>query len=126
MIGEDNNHLQIAEQNFSIYLNQPYYLHATLLQIQKDFALVGVDLPVYGEVVDFDALCAMLVSCLRDLHEKNSSQLNVLLYHVDIPEKYFEKIQTSSEFLSSLARGIVYRECLKVITREWYGKNNKS
>lgn len=127
MTRKDNEHLQIVgKQDFSAYLSQPYYLHATLLQIQKDFATAGIDLPVCGEVADFDALCTMLVPYLRDLHEKHPAQLNILLYHVDIPETYFEQIHTYPEFLISLARGIAYRECLKVITREWYGKSNKS
>lgn len=95
----------------------------TLLQIEKDFSLQGIDIKIQDEVLPYDELVNLISKSLKNLQLHNSSKLQPLLYQLDISEKFVvEEIlsKKEEEHAVLLADAVIKRCFAKVVFRKKY------
>ena len=98
-------------------------LQDTGAQVQKDFSSCGLD-PGLDDApnLSYDLLLMRVLDQLEEALRRTGTFQN-LLYRVDIPESVFLRLKESSEnFMQDLAKMILEREFMKVVTRKMYGK----
>ncbi len=95
----------------------------TLLQIEKDFGLQGIDIKIHDEALPYDELVKLISKILEDLQVQHSSKLQPLLYQLDISEKFVraEILSKKEEEHSALLADAVIKRCFaKVVFRKKY------
>jgi len=96
------------------------YLNATVAQLQKDFAMLDLDIQIdLTEEDPYGRFRQKMEEILQFLIERNDDKLANLLYRIDLNEDTIR--QNSSEnddFTTLLADLIIRRELMKVIIRK--------
>ena len=82
----------------------------TLAQLTKDFQRCGLTLDSH----DVDYLLSSIESCIRKV---SNTQLQQLIYLIDIPESIFISLSRKESFHQDLSEAILMREPLKVYLR---------
>jgi len=82
----------------------------TLAQLEKDFQRCGLTL----NTTDLNNLLFAIETCLSKV---SSTELQQLIYLIDIPESLFLSISRKATFQSELSEVILMREALKVYLR---------
>jgi hypothetical protein len=82
----------------------------TLAQLEKDFHRCGLTL----SSLDVNNLLSSVETCLSHV---SSSQLQQLIYLIDIPESLFVSMARKPTFHCELSEAILMREALKVYLR---------
>jgi hypothetical protein len=110
------------------YLSDAGLLNEAFLQLEKDFTQSGVSLALrLPNPFTFELLCAVLSNELRSISARSWSELQNLLYRIDISETVIAnqaKIYPEKEYTLLLAELLLKREMQKVIFRKRYGKQN--
>lgn len=95
----------------------------TLLQIEKDFGLQGLELRISDKDLPYDKLVKLISKSLEDIQVNNNSKFQPLLYQLDIAEKFVrEEILSGkgAEHSSLLADAVIKRCFAKVVYRKKY------
>jgi hypothetical protein len=95
----------------------------TLLQIEKDFGLQGVEMKIHDEKLPYSELVKVISESLEGLQAHNSSKLQPLLYQLDISEKFVQEeiLSKKQEEHSALLADAVIKRCFaKVVFRKKY------
>ncbi|MCZ4407932.1 hypothetical protein O3Q51_03880 [Cryomorphaceae bacterium 1068] len=95
----------------------------TLLQIEKDFRLQGIEIKIDDEAQPYSELVKVISKSLEDLQVHDNSKLQPLLYQLDISEKFVrEQIlsKKQEEHSASLADAVIKRCFAKVVFRKKY------
>ena len=82
----------------------------TLAQLAKDFQRCGLTL----DSGDVDQLLSSIESCIKIV---SNTQLQQLIYLIDIPESIFISLSRKKTFHQELSEAILMREALKVYLR---------
>lgn len=90
--------LALTDQSFRV---------KTLEQLQKDFQRCGLEL----KSNDPSHLFAAIEDCIKPV---SSTQLQQLIYLIDIPESIFLSLSRKDSFYQELSEVILMREALKV------------
>lgn len=106
------------------YLRDTAILKETLEQLEKDFFQSGIDQEFQSmAVLSFEKMCCSLSERLKLLNEKNGSQLQNLLYRIDISPKQisqYTKSHPQKDYELLLAELMLKRELQKVVLRKNY------
>ena len=96
------------------------YLSETVLQLEKDFLMIGVNFDIQKPVTDYKTLFAFTYNLVNAINERNPQFILNLLYRIDLQEgKVQEEMQkTKLSFSQMLSELIVKRELYKVVLRE--------
>lgn len=87
----------------------------TLAQLAKDFQRCGLSL----ESRDVDHLLSAIESCISKV---STTQLQQLIYLIDIPESIFISLSRKETFHQELSEAILMREALKVYLRHKFSE----
>jgi hypothetical protein len=82
----------------------------TLAQLEKDFQRCGLTI----NTVDVNQLLRSIASCITNV---SNTQLQQLIYLIDIPESIFISLSRKESFHQELSEVILMREALKVYLR---------
>ena len=96
-------------------LSDQSFRAATLEQIQKDFHRCGLTL-LSIELTD---LLQSIESCIKNV---SNTQLQQLIYLIDIPEALFLSLTRKETFHQELSEVILMREALKVYLRNKFSE----
>jgi hypothetical protein len=120
--GMDNHHALNLPQAVADTLNLPDDLPAVLEQINKDFALQGVQ--IIAPTTDYLAFLEEIRSLVADMVTNDVTGLAALLYRIDIPERVVNDALLNSEQDSDvlLIKLIAKREYEKVLSRRKWSK----
>jgi hypothetical protein len=124
------NSLPIRKEDLDKYRNDAEIVHKTALQVIKDFAQFNFDIsfPVDLNMAYVD-LFEQLSPAIKDLLNTNITKLFSLLYCIDLNEKTIKNVTNDMadvplhEVITHL---VLERELKKVITRDYFSKNNSS
>ena len=96
------------------------YLSETVVQLEKDFLMIGVNFDIQKPVADYKTLFAYTYNLVNAINERNPQFILNLLYRIDLQEeKVQEEMQkTKLSFSQMLSELIVTRELYKVVLRE--------
>ena len=96
------------------------YLSETVLQLEKDFLMIGVNFDIQKPVADYKTLFSFTYNLVNSLNEKEPKQILNLLYRIDLSEEMVQKQmqETALSFTEMLSELIVKRELYKVVLRE--------
>ncbi len=114
----------IQANNIQSFLNKKEIILETIAQIQKDFAMFGVEVHFSGNTDEaYDELHHQLVDQVGFLLENKTELLMSVLYQVDISRKDIEK--THAEFpeyneVELIAHQIIFRDLKKVLLRRYF------
>ncbi len=112
------------ETDIEKYYDNAAMLLQTLQQIEKDFAMCGVDLELnIPEKISYRELFDLIADRLLLLMKSNNEKLNNLLYRVDLSMEQIKKHSnqsTDKPFNEILAELIIKRELQKVVLRNFY------
>ncbi len=100
---------ELQEQVKQALIDQSFRAN-TLAQLEKDFQRCGLTL----SSSDVDNLLSSVETCIEQL---SSTQLQQLIYLVDIPESLFVSMSRKPTFHRELSEAILMREALKVYLR---------
>ncbi len=100
---------ELQEQVKQALIDQSFRAN-TLAQLEKDFHRCGLTL----SSSDVDNLLSSVETCIEQL---SSTQLQQLIYLVDIPESLFVSMSRKPTFHRELSEAILMREALKVYLR---------
>ena len=100
---------ELQEQVKQALIDQSFRAN-TLAQLEKDFQRCGLTL----SSLDVDNLLSSVETCIEQL---SSTQLQQLIYLVDIPESLFVSMSRKPTFHRELSEAILMREALKVYLR---------
>jgi hypothetical protein len=91
------------------------------VQLLKDFNRAGVSLGV-DEKSSTEQWVYELITVLNDLNKNNSTQLEQLLYLIDLPQEYYTKTQElqNEEFGIFFAQLLLMRTLKKIAFRNQY------
>lgn len=95
----------------------------TLRQIEKDFALQGIEIQIEDKAMLYGELVKIISKSLEDLELLGSSRIQPLLYQLDISEKFIkeEVLAKASEQHSALLADAIIKRCFaKVVYRKKY------
>ena len=87
----------------------------TLAQLAKDFQRCGLTL----DSSDVDHLLSSVESCISKV---SNTQLQQLIYLIDIPESIFISLSRKASFHQELSEAILMREALKVYLRHKFSE----
>lgn len=87
----------------------------TLAQLTKDFQRCGLTL----DSSDVDYLLSSIESCIRKV---SNTQLQQLIYLIDIPESIFISLSRKASFHQELSEVILMREALKIYLRNKFSE----
>ena len=96
-------------------LSDQSFRAATLNQLQKDFHRCGLTLIS----IDLNDLLLSIESCIRNV---SNTQLQQLIYLIDIPEALFLSLSRKETFHFELSEAILMREGLKVYLRNKFSE----
>ncbi len=103
-------------------------IRLTIVQIQKDFAMFGIDVDFPGDMgMVYHDLFRELDFHISGLLSRNVQKLSALLYQIDLNEKtILTAWEAHPEFTHAqvITELIIYRELKKVLFRSYY-KNYK-
>ena len=98
----------------------------TAAQVIKDFELFGIEIKCSrDEYTAYNELKAQLIPVLQNLHKKNFSLFNSLLYRIDVSEKKIKETLmdfTGDQLSEQLAQLVIEREFAKVLFRKLHSK----
>jgi len=96
------------------------YLSETVVQLEKDFLMIGVNFDIQKPVADYKTLFSFTYNLVNSLNEKEPKQILNLLYRIDLSEEMVQKQmqETALSFTEMLSELIVKRELYKVVLRE--------
>jgi hypothetical protein len=100
---------ELQEQVKQALMDQSFRVD-TLAQLEKDFQRCGLTL----NMRDVDDLLSSIDSCLKKV---SNTQLQQLIYLIDIPESIFISLSRKESFHQELSEAILMREALKVYLR---------
>ncbi len=100
---------ELQEQVKQALIDQSFRAN-TLAQLEKDFQRCGLTLSSSG----VDNLLSSVETCIEQL---SNTQLQQLIYLVDIPESLFVSMSRKPTFHRELSEAILMREALKVYLR---------
>jgi len=96
-------------------LTEQSFREATILQLEKDFHRCGLDLKA-NEQTD---LLQTIQSCISGIA---NTQLQQLIYLIDIPEQFFLSLAGKEHFQQEISEVILMREALKVYLRKKFSE----
>ena len=104
------------------YKTEQVILKETVRQLQRDFESCRIEIHFSEtDTMPYETLLSQVEFYIEKLLSENVSKLQALLYRVDIPEKNFLHLQQNAvSFPNELARLILEREFMKVVTRRMY------
>ena len=110
--------MELTNINAQLKANQ--YLQETLVQLKKDFLMIGINFDIEKPVPDYKSLFTHTEKLVHAFHDQNPKLLYDLLYRIDLSEEMVqEKMKTSTlSFTEMLAELIVKRELYKVVLRK--------
>ena len=88
-------------------LSDQSFRAATLEQLQKDFQRCGLALLS----IELNDLLVSIESCIKNV---SNTQLQQLIYLIDLPEALFLSLSRKETFHQELSEAILMREALKV------------
>tara|TARA_B100000809_G_scaffold42702_1_gene37078 strand:+ start:343 stop:684 length:342 start_codon:yes stop_codon:yes gene_type:complete len=96
------------------------YLSETVVQLEKDFLMIGVNFDIQKPVADYKTLFSFTYNLVNSLNEKEPKQILNLLYRIDLSEEMVQKQmqETALSFTEMLSELIVKKELYKVVLRE--------
>ena len=96
------------------------YLSETVVQLEKDFLMIGINFDIQKPVADYKTLFSFTYNLVNSLNEKEPKQILNLLYRIDLSEEMVQKQmqETALSFTEMLSELIVKRELYKVVLRE--------
>jgi len=97
--------------------------HQTLRQIEKDFALQGLEIQIEDEALPYGELVKIVSKKLDNSQLIGSSKLQPLLYQLDISEKFVQEeifAKATNKHSALLADAIIKRCFAKVVYRKKY------
>ncbi len=108
------------------YLHDTALLNEALMQLEKDFTQSGIspalNLP---DPFSFELLCVELGKAIREISNRNWSELQNLLYRIDISELLitnYTKVYPEKEYDVLLAELLLKRELQKVLLRKQFSQ----
>jgi hypothetical protein len=100
---------ELQEQVKQALMDQSFRVE-TLAQLEKDFQRCGLSI----NTVDVNHLLQSIASCITNV---SNTQLQQLIYLIDIPESIFISLSRKESFHQELSEVILMREALKVYLR---------
>jgi hypothetical protein len=100
---------ELQEQVKQALMDQSFRVE-TLAQLEKDFQRCGLTI----NTVDVNQLLQSIASCITNV---SNTQLQQLIYLIDIPESIFISLSRKESFHQELSEVILMREALKVYLR---------
>ena len=97
-------------------------LKETAQQVQKDFETCGLGISFSeNEILLYEELLSRVKQQVEKSMKMQEGAFHNLLYRIDIPEKNFVQLKTTSnDFIHDLSRLILEREFMKVVTRRLF------
>ena len=115
---------EVTNANLDSFFNKEEYILKTAEQIQKDFALFGVEINFSGVVTNaYQEIHQQLVEQIDELSGAEQEKLKSILYQVDIGAKEVNTIRDGLKehtFNDLLAHQIILRELKKVVLRQYF------
>jgi hypothetical protein len=105
---------ELQEQVKQALMDQSFRVD-TLAQLEKDFQRCGLTL----NTADVDHLLQSIASCITNV---SITQLQQLIYLIDIPESIFISLSRKESFHQELSEVILMREALKVYLRHKFSE----
>ncbi len=98
------------------------YLEETVVQLEKDFLMVGINFDIIKPVKNYTQLFEFTSYLVNALNEKDPTRILNLLYRIDLSEEKVKETMQVTEltFNEMLAELIVKRELYKVVLRKKY------
>lgn len=100
------------------------FVFLTAQQVQKDFAMFGMDVHFSGDVTfAYEELFNQLTVYVDQLLNTNSEKLMSLLYQIDLSQKELAKQDSNYKFehiAQIVTHKILERELKKVLIREYF------
>ncbi len=103
----------------------PDMIGKTLAQVEKDFALQGLQLSLKTDARAYPEIVHLLAQKMESLDLVHNAKLAAVLYQIDLSEKELrhELPETAADRLYFVLADKVIRRCFqKVWTREFFGK----
>ena len=96
------------------------YLSETVVQLEKDFLMIGVNFDIQKPVTDYKALFTFTNNLVNSLNNQDPKRILNLLYRIDLSEEIVQKQmkETDLTFTEMLSELIVKREIYKIIVRK--------
>ena len=113
----------LSFEKLHLEFNCSNFVRSTCAQIEKDFALAGIELSISMDNPSaLNDIKKQLIDCL-DFHLfKGRVSLPQLCYQIDIPENWMNENNSNHEFLEELAQIIIRREAYKVFLRTQFSR----
>ncbi len=122
-----NKDITIYHHSLSEFNNNRELVIGTILQINKDFASLGVCLPESLHDNVYQVIFETLRPLLEDLYEKQLEKFYGLMYIIDADLSKINNAflkPTLSLAYDEITDLVIQREILKVATRIWYKNQN--
>lgn len=109
------------ESGIERYRTDLEIIRQTAEQVIKDLQVFGIEIRFSGnELTAYDELSAQLLPVLKELHKKDHSSFQALLYRIDLPEKEFIRLSKGASFYEELTDAVLRREFKKVLIRKFF------
>lgn len=102
-------------------------IRLTVEQLKKDFGMHGFQIAFSGnELTAWNELMDQALPVLTELHRKNPSAFQALMYRIDISDKQMKELYSlpTTEFAPKLAETVIKREFQKVLLRKYFSGNS--
>lgn len=119
--------ITIYHHSLSEFNNNRELVIGTILQINKDFASLGVSLPESLHDNVYQVIFETLRPLLEELYENQLEKFYRLMYTIDADPSKINKAflkPTLSLAYDEITDLVIQREILKVATRIWYKNQN--
>ena len=96
------------------------YLSETVVQLEKDFAMTGIDFDINKPVSSYKSLFDFTFKLITTINQQEPKNILNLLYRIDLSEEFVQvqMKETEYSFTEMLSELIVKRELYKVILRK--------
>jgi len=110
------------DESLIAYFSNADFILKTQQQIEKDFAKFNLYFPELFvlEPLSKEHIEALIEENIATVIKYGETQLMQLLYTIDVPEKDFLHLITSSDFIENISKMILKREAMKVFYRMKY------
>jgi hypothetical protein len=107
------------ETGLEKYRNDLEFIRMAARQTESDFGRMGFALQLPEFPSGFRVLCVELGEYIRLICKSESSRLEALLYHIDVPEKVLHPMRAckNPDFTAEI---ILQRELIKVVLKKIY------
>ena len=107
------------ETGLEKYRTDLEFIRMAARQTEKDFERMGyqIELPEFPS--DFRSCFLHLAEILRAICRSDDNRLEVVLYHIDVPEKKLHP-QVACKNIEHTAEIILQRELIKVVLKKLY------